>query len=269
MAKFTTTGPIDFLNFDLADLGTGTVTSPTTTSFQRVDAAGDHEDFSGTGLTYTAGNPTGGTLNHIVSTEAGVTWDLSSFSMTVAAANTFIAGGNAQTFLAAVFAGNDSIAGSTFADQLLGYNGNDTLNGLGGLDTLQGGLGNDTYVVDAAGATVTENAAAGTDTVLARVGFTLGANVENLTQTGTDDIAGTGNALVNILLGNSGDNSLAGGDLNDILTGNEGNDTLDGGAGSDKMTGGAGDDRYIVDNKTDTVTESLAGLPSGNDTVAS
>jgi Ca2+-binding RTX toxin-like protein len=156
MAKFTTTGPIDFLNFDLADLGTGTVTNPTTTSFQRVDGPGDEEDFFGTGLTYTGGNPTGGTINHIASTEAAASWDLSTFSMTVAAANTFIAGGNAQTFLAAVFAGNDSITGSSSADRLLGYNGNDTLNGLGGLDTLQGGLGNDTYVVDNAGVVVTE-----------------------------------------------------------------------------------------------------------------
>src|SRR6185312_13211417 len=235
MAKFTTTGPIDFLNFDLADLGTGTVTSPTTTSFQRVDGAGDHEDFFGTGLTYTGGNPTGGTLNHIASTEPGTTWDLSSFSMTVAAANTFIAGGNAQTFLAAVFTGNDSITGSSSADQLLGYNGNDTLNGLGGLDTLQGGLGNDTYVVDNLGVVATENAAAGTDTVQASVDVTLGANLENLTQTGTNSIDGTGNALANTMIGNIGDNSLAGGDLNDILTGNAGNDTLDGGTGSDKM----------------------------------
>jgi hypothetical protein len=111
MAKFTTTGPIDFLNFDIADLGTGTLTNPTATSFERLDAAGDFEDFFGAGFKFSATDPTAGTITRIASTEAGDTWDLSGFSMTVAAFN---AGkGNAQTFLGAAFAGNDSITGST------------------------------------------------------------------------------------------------------------------------------------------------------------
>jgi trimeric autotransporter adhesin len=270
MAKFTTTEQIDFLNFDLGDLDDGAVTNPTATTFRREEAPPtDVIDFFGTAFTYTAGNPTGGTINHITSFNAAGSWDISSFSMTVAAANALIAAGNAQTFLGAVFAGNDSIAGSTFADQLLGYNGNDTIAGLGGLDTLQGGLGNDTYIVDNLGVVITEALSAGTDAVFSSVDLTLAANVENLTQTGSGNIAGTGNALANTLLGNSGNNSLAGGDLNDVLTGNVGNDTLDGGTGTDKMTGGAGDDLYRVADKTDTVTESVAGAPGGTDTVES
>src|SRR5213078_3305109 len=76
--------------------------------------------------------------------------------------------------------------------------------------------------------------------------FTLGANIENLTFTGTGAFAGTGNALNNVITGGAG---------NDTLTGGAGDDTLNGGAGSDTMAGGAGNDVYIVDVATDVVTE--------------
>jgi Ca2+-binding RTX toxin-like protein len=269
MAKFTTTEPIDFLNFDIGDLDDGAPAIQTTTQFERQEGAGNQEDFFGTGFTYSASNLTGGTITHITSTDAAGSWDLSGFAITAASTNAFITGGNAQGFLAIAFVGNDSITGSSGADQLLGYNGNDTLAGLGAADTLQGGLGNDTYIVDNAGVAITEGLNAGTDTVLSSVDLTLGLNVENLTQTGTGDIDGTGNALANAIIGNAGNNSLSGGALNDTLTGNDGADSLQGGTGADKMTGGAGNDLYFVDDKGDTVTESVAGLPGGTDTVKS
>ena len=80
---------------------------------------------------------------------------------------------------------------------------------------MAGGAGNDTYVVDAAGDTVTEAASEGTDTVQAGVSYTLGANVENLTLTGTGNINATGNAGNNTLTGNAGTNVLDGGAGND------------------------------------------------------
>ena len=40
------------------------------------------------------------------------------------------------------------------------------------------------------------------------VSYTLGANVENLTLTGSADINGTGNTLANVITGNSGTNML-------------------------------------------------------------
>ncbi len=148
-------------------------------------------------------------------------------------------------------------ATTTAGAQLLGGNGSDTLTGGQNGDTLDGGTGpdtmagkggNDTYVVDDAGDVVTELAGEGTDTVQTALGYTLGANLENLTLTGSANVNATGNALNNALVGNSGNN------------------TLDGGAGVDTLSGGAGNDTYIVDNSGDVVTE---GVGAGTDLVLS
>ena len=76
---------------------------------------------------------------------------------------------------------------------------------------MAGGAGNDTYVVDNVGDIVVEKAGEGTDLVQSSVTFTLAANVENLTLTGGANINGTGNALGNFLVGNTGNNTLNGG----------------------------------------------------------
>jgi Ca2+-binding RTX toxin-like protein len=64
---------------------------------------------------------------------------------------------------------------------------------------MAGGTGNDTYIVDSSGDSVTEAANAGTDTVVSSVNYTLGANLENLTLTGSANINGTGNSFDNTL----------------------------------------------------------------------
>jgi trimeric autotransporter adhesin len=152
---------------------------------------------------------------------------------------------------------NNLLTGNAAANVLSAGAGNDTLDGGAGADTMLGGAGDDTYVVDSLADVVTENANEGTDTIRSSVAWTLGANLENLTLTGTAALNGAGNTLNNVLMGNSAANNLNAG---------AGNDTLDGGAGADTMLGGAGDDTYVVDSLADVVTENAN---EGTDTVRS
>ena len=107
--------------------------------------------------------------------------------------------------------GNDRLVGLAGDDQLTGLAGADLLDGGTGADQLTGGTGSDTYVVDDAGDQVIELQNEGVDTVQSSVSYPLGWNVENLTLSGTAAIAGTGNELDNVLVGNSSANVMAGG----------------------------------------------------------
>ena len=135
------------------------------------------------------------------------------------------------------------LTGTDLADLIEGLAGNDTLDGRAGTDSLIGGTGDDTYVVDSALDVLTEKAGQGIDTVRSSVGWTLGADIENLVLIGDNAINGSGNALANVLRGNAQANTLNGLAGNDTLFGGGGSDTLLGGAGNDHYTGGWGADR--------------------------
>ena len=150
--------------------------------------------------------------------------------------------------------GGTNGTGNSLNNVLTGSAGANLLDGGTGADTMNGGAGDDVFVVDNAGDVVTENAGEGADSVQTALGYTLGANIENLTLTGTGAVNGTGNALDNAIIGTSGVNTLTGG---------AGNDTLDGGGGADTLVGGLGDDYYFM-STGDVVVENDA---EGNDTV--
>lgn len=146
--------------------------------------------------------------------------------------------------------GSSSInaTGNTMDNTLIGNSANNILDGKEGIDTMIGGKGDDVYVVDNAADIVSEYAGEGIDTVRSSVTRTLEETVENLVLTGDNAIDGTGNAMANILIGNSANN------------------VLDAKAGSDAMAGYGGDDTYIVDNVGDTVYESV---DAGDDLILS
>jgi Ca2+-binding RTX toxin-like protein len=206
----------------------------------------------------TANTLAGGTGNdtYIVGAGDTVTEAASAGTDMVQSSVTFTLGSNIEHL---TLTGTAAIngTGNTLNNTLIGNSANNVLSGGTGNDIMSGGSGNDTYVVNAAGDVVTELVNEGMDTVQSAVTWTLGANNENLTLTGTSALNGTGNVLDNALVGNSAANTL---------TGAAGNDTLDGGAGNDTMVGGAGDDTFVVNATGDVVTEQAN---EGTDTVLS
>ncbi len=132
---------------------------------------------------------------------------------------------------------NLDAVGNADDNTLIGNTGNNRFDGGIGADTLEGGAGNDTYIVDNAGDLLIEESNNGTDSVIAGVSYALSANVENLTLSGSADLAGIGNELDNIIVSNFGVDALTGGDGNDI---------------------------YFVHNSADQINETATG---GHDTV--
>jgi Ca2+-binding RTX toxin-like protein len=112
--------------------------------------------------------------------------------------------------------------------------------------TFVGGLGDDTYILGASASTVTEAAGEGIDTIsTGSASWTLGANIENLTYSGSAAFAGTGNELDNAITGGIGADTLSGAAGNDVLSGGEEADILSGGAGADLLSGGLGGDTFV------------------------
>jgi Ca2+-binding RTX toxin-like protein len=152
------------------------------------------------------------------------------------------------------------ITGASAYDELYGLAGNDTLRGGSTVaNTLLGGAGDDLYVATAVGDSIIELAGEGTDTVQTNsTTFTLRANVENLTYTGTLLFTGIGNAEAN---------SITGGAAADFLSGLDGADILTGGSGADTLLGGAGADQFRYTG-TETGVDRILDFAAGSDQIA-
>jgi serralysin len=151
------------------------------------------------------------------------------------------------------WAGDDKLVNRGHLDGDVSLNsGNDTFDGVGGTLSgwVRGGAGDDTYVIDKANYHLAEKASEGSDTVQSRVSWTLGANFETLTLTGTAAINGKGNGLANDITGNAKANVLNGAGGNDDLYGGKGNDMLTGGAGADEFHFAKGDGKDTITDFT-------------------
>ncbi len=134
-------------------------------------------------------------------------------------------------FTSASGTGNLNLTGNELAQTLLGNNGNNTLDGRGGGDSMRGYAGDDTYVINSSSDLVFETTGQGSDTVNARVSYTLaaGQSVETLKFT---SVSGTGNF------------NLIGNEIAQTITGNNGNNLLDGKGGADILRGYGGADIF-------------------------
>ena len=132
--------------------------------------------------------------------------------------------------------GADSMHGGAGRDSILGGDGNDTLDGGAGGDKMVGGDGDDRYYVNSKKDKVVEAKGEGHDSVVSKIDYTLGKNVESVHASGSRDFTLTGNSAANDLEGSTGA---------DTLKGLDGADTLVGGGGKDVLYGGKGKDSFV------------------------
>ena len=145
-----------------------------------------------------------------------------------------------------------SLIGNGFRNLIAGTSGKDELDGGGGADTLIGGGGDDLYLVDNSSDLILESEGNGYETVVTRVSYALGNNLENLKAApGSFSVGLTGNDLPNVITGNRGDDEVHGLDGNDTLYGDGGNDHILGGNGDDDLYGGIGSDHLDGGNASD------------------
>ena len=151
MATFTAGAgqAIDFDNFDVTDLVSGTPTAtPTATTFRYETSGTEFREFTGT-FTY-LNNIWSGTITGIlvVDPPGTTTYQITGASLPVANFLNFVNTNNPDGFLASIFGGSDTFtsAAGNHADNYDGFAGNDTIFAAGGDDTVNGGKGNDSLV---------------------------------------------------------------------------------------------------------------------------
>lgn len=163
-------------------------------------------------------------------------------------------------------------------ENVIGSSGNDRLTGNSLNNILEGRAGGDVYVFDADSNLGFDRIVelttpdAGMDqldysSTTAGITMSLASNTVRIVNANhrlqLNDIA-----VIEDMVGGSGNDVLAGNSLANQLAGNGGNDTLTGAAGNDSLGGGTGDDVYVFDADSTLGSDTIQELNSqGNDTL--
>ncbi|BBK30727.1 hypothetical protein EDC65_1836 [Stella humosa] len=223
MALFVTNVPADMAaNEGLRSL-TGThVSTRSGGLIQLVDKAGNQQFITGT-FTYAAdGKLTGGSIDAIDASQA---FSITGLDVSVAEYEAALATSGGFGLRIALFAGDDTLLGSTSGDRLLGFDGDDFVEGGFGPDDLNGNRGRDTV-----------DGGYGDDTI----------------HGGRDDDRVDGGAGNDVATGSLGRDLVLGGDGHDFVYGGQGDDMVRGGDGDDFVSGDIGTDGLYGDLGADT-----------------
>lgn len=257
------------------DSATGVITNTSTTTF----VGNPDGSFSGTVSAITLYNG-----NDKLYTYTGLSLESGNPTLDAATVLQWIATADDRSMTATLLTGDDSVAGSSYADDIFGYKGNDTLNGWAGADTLEGGFGNDVYYVDNIKDKVIEvdpktdpsvelwylyiNRPVEQDYADAAdlqtdpaTGFLLEpTNIPRDNGSGADTVISSINGYAlpqwveKLTLSGKAANSGSGNALNNVLLGNAANNLLVAKEGSDLVNGGKGADIIdIADTSNDPV----------------
>jgi len=266
---------LDINDIDVTRLGEYDFASTSSTSAKFFADDDNYALFQGKGFTYkksgsTILDITGGTIEKFYLSIGGVkVFALTGLSLSAAKIFDFYVSGDAVGAFNYIFAGDDTVYATKFADilgaaggndtiyagagndKVLGGSGNDLLQGEAGNDVLFGGSGNDKiYGGDGTDSLVGDS---GDDLLEGGAGndkFFGGAGADKIYGGDGDDIL-KGEDGNDQLFGRLGNDRLEGGAGNDTLNGDSGNDIVNGGVGSDKLSGGAGADTFVFTSASD------------------
>lgn len=241
-------------DIDIRILGDYDFVTTSSTSARFSDDSGNYALFQGRGFAFTKSGSTivditGGTIEKFYLSISNVkVASLTGLSLSAPKIFDFFVAGDVTGAFSYIFAGNDTVYGTNFADILGAAGGNDTIYGGGGNDKLFGGNGNDFLRGDAGNDTLFGDD--GVDKLFGGDGADtlLGDDGNDFLEGGTGD---------DKLFGGDGADKLYGGDGNDIVKGDDGNDELYGRTGNDRLEGGAGNDTLNGDSGNDTVNGGL------------
>lgn len=238
----------------------------------------------GTGLSYSSGHPSGGTITSLTVTVFGFSSTWTGFSVSASTLWHAVSTGDAATFASLLFGGNDVFtSGATGfnSDNIAGYAGDDVFN-MGATfkaaDHLDGGTGNDTVHLDgdySAGVTIFPDSFVSIENLTVAAGhnyvLSVGNGISTLSSPLNVDASALGAGNFLNFQGTAATSSTA----VFHITGGAGNDVMQGGIGDDTFNGGAGNDTVSY-HATNGVTVDLSittaqnvGGGQGHDTFTS